>query len=231
MFSAMTTITDMIKTQLFEPGTIEVVAGLMGAGKTRFVNKRIEYFKEKEISYLVFDPLKNERSQTHITTRFEGKTIELSPCIKFPESDPWKIYEIIARNEIIPQAAIVDEAQFLHNQIVSLAKFLSEEGIYVLFSGLHLDYRKRPFGPMFDLLKIADKRPQLEPLKCATSNCLRSAEVMQARFENGQPVPYLPDELLHTINWIGDERRGPVWYEPVCDLHHELPERPDFLIS
>ena len=50
----------------------------------------------------------------------------------------------------------IDEAQFFGNELVSVCNELAENGKRVVVSGLDMDYLGKPFGPIPQLLSIAE---------------------------------------------------------------------------
>ncbi|MFP5287781.1 MAG: thymidine kinase, partial [Thermoanaerobaculia bacterium] len=50
----------------------------------------------------------------------------------------------------------IDEAQFFDLELVELVSELADRGLRVIVAGLDLDYLRRPFGPMPQLLALAE---------------------------------------------------------------------------
>jgi len=50
----------------------------------------------------------------------------------------------------------IDEAQFFDNEIVSVCNQLANKGIRVIVAGLDMDYLGNPFGPIPNLMAIAE---------------------------------------------------------------------------
>ena len=50
----------------------------------------------------------------------------------------------------------IDEAQFLDPEIVTVAETLARQGVRVIVAGLDMDFSGKPFGPMPQMLAIAD---------------------------------------------------------------------------
>lgn len=50
----------------------------------------------------------------------------------------------------------IDEAQFFDEELVGLVSELADRGLRVIVAGLDLDYLRRPFGPMPQLLAMAE---------------------------------------------------------------------------
>ena len=55
----------------------------------------------------------------------------------------------------------IDEAQFFNNSIVTVAQKLADRGIHVIVAGLDMDYLSQPFGPMPELMAIAESVTKL----------------------------------------------------------------------
>ena len=62
----------------------------------------------------------------------------------------------------------IDEAQFFDNEIVKICNDLANEGIRVIVAGLDMDYKGNPFGPMPNLMAIAEYVTKLHAI-CAKS--------------------------------------------------------------
>jgi len=50
----------------------------------------------------------------------------------------------------------IDEAQFFDDGLVDVCNTLADNGIRVIIAGLDMDYRGIPFGPMPNLMAIAE---------------------------------------------------------------------------
>jgi thymidine kinase len=50
----------------------------------------------------------------------------------------------------------IDEAQFFDSGIVAVCNQLAAKGVRVIIAGLDMDYQGTPFGPIPDLLAIAE---------------------------------------------------------------------------
>jgi len=63
---------------------------------------------------------------------------------------------LLARLEEDVEVVGIDEAQFFDARIVAVVDTLADRGIRVVVAGLDLDYLRRPFGPMPQLLARAE---------------------------------------------------------------------------
>jgi thymidine kinase len=50
----------------------------------------------------------------------------------------------------------IDEAQFFDNDLTEVCEKLALKGIRVIIAGLDMDYKGKPFGPMPNLLAVAE---------------------------------------------------------------------------
>lgn len=81
---------------------------------------------------------------------------------------------------------VIDEAQFFDKEIVGVVQTLADKDKKVFISGLDSDYRRKPFGPMGDLLAIADSVTKLEAV---CHGCLGPAIYTQ-RLVDGIPASF-----------------------------------------
>lgn len=98
----------------------------------------------------VFRPTADKRNrQPIITTRFNNNSLPGIPAILVENSQ-----ELFDR--VDPQAAcvLIDEAQLFDAELPRVIRRLLER-VDVVASGLDLDYRGLPFGPMPDLMAMA----------------------------------------------------------------------------
>ena len=64
--------------------------------------------------------------------------------------------ELREQLELGVQVVGVDEAQFFDMGLVDVVNDLADRGVRVIIAGLDLDYLRRPFGPMAELVAIAE---------------------------------------------------------------------------
>ena len=64
--------------------------------------------------------------------------------------------EILKKVEPLTEIVGIDEAQFFDGQIVMVAQKLAENGKRVIVAGLDTDWKGEPFGPMPQLLAVAE---------------------------------------------------------------------------
>ena len=128
-------------------GWIEVITGSMFSGKTeelirrlkraRFAKQKVEIFKPRiEVRYSVDEVVSHDDNFIHSTPVDSAANI------------------ILLANEV--EVVGIDEAQFFDNGLVDICNQLSYNGIRVIVAGLDMDYRGAPFGPMPQLMAIAE---------------------------------------------------------------------------
>ncbi len=86
----------------------------------------------------------------------------------------------------------IDEAQFFDPAIVGIALELAARGKRVIAAGLDQDFRRRPFGPMPDLLAYAEF---VDKLQAVCQVCGGPATTTQ-RLVDGVPAPYSGDTIV-----------------------------------
>jgi len=137
-----------------------------------------------------------------VVTSHDGGVVEAEPIRSS--------LELMERVQPDTEVVAVDEAQFLDEGIVGVANFLASSGVRVIIAGTDMDFRGRPFGPMGDLLAIAEKVDKLHAI------CVRCGELAtrNQRLINGRPAPAEGP----TIQVGGLES-----YEARCRSCHEVP--------
>jgi thymidine kinase len=115
---------------------------------------------------------------------------------------------ILADTEVVA----VDEAQFLDDGIVRVANALADRRVRVIVAGTDMDFRGEPFGPLPQLLAVAEKVDKLHAI------CVRCGDLAtkNQRLIDGHPAPAEGP----TIQVGGAES-----YEARCRRCHEVPAR------
>lgn len=128
-------------------GWIEVICGSMFSGKTEELIRRLRRAKIANQSVEIFKPLKDIRYSeesvvSHDANALLSKSVESSHEILSLSSDT--------------QVVGIDEAQFFDEDLPDICQTLALRGARVIVSGLDMDFKGRPFGPMPDLLAMAE---------------------------------------------------------------------------
>ena len=127
-------------------GWIEVICGSMFSGKTEELIRRIKRTEIANQKFKVFKPTIDSRSKNYIESHDESKL----------ESMEVKHSSEILNNVENCQVVAIDEAQFFDNGIVDVCNQLANNGIRVIVAGLDMDYLGDPFGPIPNLMAVAE---------------------------------------------------------------------------
>tara|TARA_B100001758_G_scaffold116229_1_gene99615 strand:- start:128 stop:703 length:576 start_codon:yes stop_codon:yes gene_type:complete len=128
-------------------GWIEVVCGSMFSGKTEELLRRIKRARFANQKILLVKPSIDIRYSDKNVVSHQG-TSQDAILVNSAEEilDVWKNEKIVA----------IDEAQFFDDSILAVCNKLSKSGVRVIVAGLDMDYLGNPFGPIPNLLAIAE---------------------------------------------------------------------------
>lgn len=147
-----------------QAGWIEVICGCMFSGKTEELIRRLNRAIIAKQKVEIFKPVIDRRYHNiHIVSHNEN-AIPSTP-VRFAK-------------DILPLAgdcAVVgiDEAQFFDDAIVNTCNALANSGKRVIVAGLDMDYEGNPFGPMPQLLAVAEFVTKVHAI-CARTGQLAS---------------------------------------------------------
>ena len=132
---------------------LEVITGCMYSGKSEELIRRLRRCQIAGLRVLVLksdlDNRYSERSlATHIGGRLPGVT-----CIPVKNTAEVRVH--LAEHPEI-QVLGFDEVQFLDSEIIEVLEEAANRGIRVIAAGLDLDSTGRAFGPMAQILALAD---------------------------------------------------------------------------
>ena len=140
-------------------GWIEVICGSMFSGKTEELIRRLKRVKIANLKVEIFKPA--------IDTRYDEKQVvshDSNAILSTPIDNSQTI--LLLANDV--DVVGIDEAQFFDKEIVNVCQTLALRGIRVIVAGLDMDYKGNPFGPMPNLLAVADYITKLHAIcvKC-----------------------------------------------------------------
>jgi len=121
--------------------------------------------------------------------------------------------ELLVHLDATADVIAIDEVQFFDMAIVDVCNILANQGKRVICAGLDMDFRGVPFGPIPQLLAIAE---HVEKLQAICVVCGAAASRTQ-RLIAGQPA-YIDDPVV----LVGAAEV----YEARCRAHHQTPQRP-----
>src|SRR3954466_2098741 len=177
----------------------------MFSGKSEELIRRVRRAMIARKSVQVFKSHLDERySGIYQVSSHDGRTTEAIP-IDTPEQ--------ISR-ELRPETQVVaiDEAQFLNDSIVSLVTSLAAKGKRVILAGTDTDFRGEPFGPMPQLLALAEVVDKLHAI-CV---CCGGPASRNQRLIAGKPARYDSPTIM-----VGSAES----YEARCRHCHAVPKR------
>lgn len=128
-------------------GWIEVICGCMFSGKTEELIRRLKRAAIADLKVEVFKP--------KVDTRYDDNNIvshDTSALLATPVGSSSEILEASSETSVVG----VDEAQFFDMELPLVCQELALRGVRVVVAGLDMDYRGKPFGPMPDMLAIAE---------------------------------------------------------------------------
>ena len=129
-------------------GWIEVITGSMFSGKTEELIRRVRRTQYARQKCQVFKP--------ELDNRYEEEYIVSHNQMKVASIRVKKASEILKMVEKDTEVVAIDEVQFFESEIVDICNRLADTGRRVIVAGLDQDYRGLPFGPMPQLLAIAE---------------------------------------------------------------------------
>ena len=138
------------------PGFVEVICGGMFSGKTEELVRRVKRAQYGKQKVQVFKPkIDNRYSEDHVQSHDANKVLSI------PVSSSAEILNLVDDNT---RVVGIDEAQFFDKGIVDVCNKLAYRGKRVIAAGLDMDFRGQPFGPMPDLLAIAESVTKLSAI-------------------------------------------------------------------
>jgi thymidine kinase len=192
-------------------GRIEVVAGCMFSGKSEELIRRL---KRSQIARQKVIALKSSLDDRYgLDTIASHSGIRLESALVSSSSDVLRIAED-KQIEVVG----IDEVQWFDAGIVDVAEYLAGKGVRVILAGLDQDFRGEPFGPMPELLALAE---EVTKLTAVCMVCGRPATRTQ-RIVNGRPAQYDDPVVM-----VGAAES----YEARCREHHVVPGRPERILE
>jgi len=158
---------------MFNGYRFEMIIGCMSAGKSSELIRRIERARLAYLPTIIFRPALDTRSRpNHVESR-NGLT---SQAIVVPSAKDMLKYS--SQSVVIG----IDECQFFGEDVIDVVQALLRQKKKVIASGLDLDYRGKPFGPVPHLLALADRIDKLLAVcrKCGSDFACRTQRVVQS---------------------------------------------------
>lgn len=161
-------------------GWIEVIAGVMFSGKSEELIRRVRRAMIAKKRVQVFKSHLDDRyaGGVYAVGSHDGRTIEALPVDS--------AQQVALRLDPLAQVIAIDEVQFLDAGIVALASDLALRGRRVILAGTDTDFRGEPFGPMPQLMCVAEVVDKLHAI-CVLCG---SPASRNQRLIDGRPAAY-----------------------------------------
>jgi thymidine kinase len=179
----------------------------MFSGKTEELIRRVRRAQIAKQSVQVFKPVIDDRYAAEQITSHNGLQAEAIPV-----SEAEMILHVLVPDTTV---VAVDEVQFFDWHIAHVVNRLASNGVRVIVSGLDMDFRGEPFGPMPLLMAEAE---QVDKLHAICMVCGQPATRTQ-RLIDGIPASYSDPVILVGASEV---------YEARCRAHHEVPGKPSY---
>ncbi|HEY0298047.1 MAG TPA: thymidine kinase [Arachidicoccus sp.] len=167
-------------------GWIEVICGSMFSGKTEELIRRLKRVRIANLKVEIFKPAIDVRYKEDAVVSHDANEI-----LSTPVSSSQNILLLSQDVNVVG----IDEAQFFDEEIVNVCEILARKGVRVIVAGLDMDYKGRPFGPMPQLLAVADYITKLHAIcvKCGNIGSMSYRKVSKdAQVLLGEKETYEP---------------------------------------
>lgn len=126
---------------------IEVIVGSMFSGKTEELIRRLRRAKYAKQRIEIFKPQIDTRYSEQEVVSHDANSLVSTPI-------PTSSSILLLANDV--DVVGIDEAQFFDKQLTDVCNTLANRGIRVIVAGLDMDFKGNPFGPMPELMAVAD---------------------------------------------------------------------------
>ncbi len=164
-------------------GWIEVICGSMFSGKTEELIRRLKRAKIANQKVEIFKP--------KVDTRYDEVKVvshDANAILATPLEHSSKLLEYTVKNDSYGEGVNVigiDEAQFFDKDLTDVCQKLALKGIRVIIAGLDMDYRGEPFGPIPQLLAVAE---YITKVHAICTHCGNLATHSYRKIANNQQV-------------------------------------------
>ena len=186
----------------YDGGWIEVICGSMFSGKTEELIRRVKRAVIARQQVQVFKPLLDNRYSEEKVSSHDG--------LHWDAAAAGSASEILEMVKDDTDVVAVDEVQFFDWTITDVCEQLASRGKRVIVTGLDMDFRGEPFGPVPVLMAQAETVDKLQAI-CAV--CGAPASRTQ-RLVNGMPANYDEPQILVGAKEV---------YQARCRRCHEVP--------
>jgi thymidine kinase len=144
---------DVFKRKSELGGSIEVVCGSMFSGKTEELIRRLNRARIARLKVEIFSPKADTRFVENALISHNSNSIPSTPV-----ENASSILLLASDVNVVG----IDEAQFFDDELPDVCNLLANKGIRVIVAGLDMDFKGHPFGPMPDVMAMADSVTKLQ---------------------------------------------------------------------
>ncbi len=184
-------------------GWIEVIAGSMFSGKTEELIRRLKRSQIAGQKVEIFKPVTDRRYDKKDVVSHDENAI---PSVPIREAR-----HILRAAEEVDVVGI-DEAQFFDDPLPELCNELANQGLRVIVAGLDMDHEGKPFGPMPQLMAVAEFVTKVHAI------CMRTGELAQ--------FSYRKTGSREQIELGGREQYEPLSRKAYFELMREKDQKP-----
>lgn len=128
-------------------GSIEVICGSMFSGKTEELIRRLKRAQYAKLHVEIFKPAVDKRYDDRLVVSHDSNSIPSTPVDHSSSI-------LLLSNDT--QVVGIDEAQFFDEGLTDVCVNLANKGIRVIVAGLDMDFKAQPFGPIPQIMAIAE---------------------------------------------------------------------------
>lgn len=129
-------------------GWIEVICGSMFSGKTEELIRRLNRARISKQKVEIFKPSIDTRYDETDVVSHNDNAITSTPVQSAQQI-------LLLANDV--EVVGIDEVQFFDSEIVEVCNTLANNGVRVIVAGLDMDFQGNPFGPIPQLLAVAEQ--------------------------------------------------------------------------
>ncbi len=180
-------------------GSIEVVTGSMFSGKTEELIRRLRRARFARQKVEIFKPVVDMRYSDSEVISHDENTINSTPV-----ENSSNILLLSANVDVVG----IDEAQFFDKGLVDVVVKLANMGIRVIVAGLDMNFKGEPFGPMPEIMAVADYVTKVHAI------CMHCGSIAQFshRFSENEQLVLLGEKDF---------------YEPLCRRCYLKTKKPE----
>lgn len=142
--------------QTIVPGVLEVITGPMFSGKSEELIRRLKRARIARQRVACFKPDIDLRYHRTAIASHSSQTHDAS-VVSTVEDLREKLFPVLGDTDVVG----IDEAQFLSPDVIALSLELVALGKRVILAGLDTTFANEPFGPVPNLMALADKVTKL----------------------------------------------------------------------